>query len=146
MTSIQRIGIEVIAGLLLIWGTVLYIEHRGAQACINENKAAVVKQEAHNEAKAKTDADTINQEAQTYHATLAAPDPIDAPHVSLCHYTPSTVPSTPAPRSLPHEVAPSGRADSSHPDVGPPLVKAGIDSDAQVRGLQDYITRVCLVR
>lgn len=146
MTNIERIAIEVIAGIVLIWGTVLYLEHRGAQECVAADAAAVQKQETHEAVKGALDAKTINDEAQTFKNTLAAPDPIDAPHVSLCHYTPSTVPNPPAPRPLPHEAAPSREPDPPHPDVGPPLVKVGVDSDAQVRALQDYITKVCLVK
>ena len=146
MTNIERLIIEILAGVALAGGLILYFEHRGAQACLKADAAAVQKQETHNEIKAATDAQTINQEAKDYHATLAAPDPIDAPHVSLCHYTASALPSASAPGPRPHESAPSGSADTPHPDVGPPLVKVGIDSDAQVRGLQDYINKVCLVR
>ena len=146
MTGLERTIIEILAVLALVGGFALYEQHKGATKCIQADAVAVQKQETHNEVKAATDAQIINQEAKTYHDTLADPAPVDAPHVSVCHYTPSAVPGAPASRPSPHEGTPSGSADSPHPDVGPPLVKVGIDSDAQVRGLQDYITRVCLVR
>lgn len=146
MTSLERGAIEALALVLLICGFAFWERHRGAEKCVAADVAAVQKQETHNEVKGALDAKTINDEAQTFKNTLAAPDPIDAPHVSLCHYTPSVVPSAPTPRSLPHEATPSREPDSPHPDVGPPLVKVGVDSDAQVRALQDYITKVCLVK
>lgn len=148
LTNIERIALEIGAGLLIVWATVTYLEHRGAAACKQADTVAAAKQEGHEEAKAASDTRTINQEAKTYAQTLAAPDPIDSPHVSLCHYTPSAVPSAPTPGSSPHESAPSRAADPVNPptDVGPPLVKVGVDADAQVKGLQDYIQRVCLVR
>lgn len=148
MTSLQHIAVEIVLGLALLIGAVLYLEHRGAEKCINADKAAVTKQVAHNEAKGEQDAQTINLEAQTFKNVVAAPEPIDAPHVSLCHYTPSFVPGPKAAGPVPHAAAPSGSEDTGNPkrDVGPPLVKAGQVSDAQVLALQDYISRVCLVR
>jgi hypothetical protein len=146
MTGIERTIIEILAVLIMVGGFALYEQHKGATKCLQADAAAVAKQEAHNEVKAATDAQTINQEAKDYHATLAAPDPIDAPHVSVCHFTPSAVPSAPTPGPRAHESPDSRSTDPPHPDVGPPLVKVGIDSDAQVRGLQDYIARVCLAR
>lgn len=149
MTALERIAAEVVGALLLIWGTVAYLEHRGAAACRQANVVAEAKQVGHEEAKAASDATTINIEAKTYAQTLAAPDPVDSPHVSLCHYTPSVpgAAGTAAAGPGAHETAGSRSADQGPPkDLGPPLVKVGIDSDAQVRGLQDYIAKVCLVR
>lgn len=146
MTSTERTLIEVVAFLLLIGGFALWERHKGAADCKQADIVAVQKQETHDAAKAAADTKTINTEAQTYAQTLADPAPIDAPHVSLCHYTPSAVPSASSPGSSPHEASPSRIPDPSHIDIGPPLVKVGVDSDAQVRGLQDYIAKVCLIR
>ena len=147
MTGIERIAAEVLGALFLVWGTVMYLEHRGAEQCRAADSAAVTKQEAHNAAQAADDVKTINIEAKTYAQTLAAPDPIDSPHVSLCHYSTSrAVPQAAAARPVPDAAAPSRAQDpvNTGTDVGPPLVKVGVDVDAQVRGLQDYIAKVCL--
>lgn len=149
MTGLERIAAEVIAALFLIWGTVLYLEHRGAAQCVAADSAAITKQEARNEAQAASDTKEINQEAKAYHDATAAPDPIDSPHVSLCYYrTAGAVPQAATARPLANAPAPSRSPDPVSPpsDVGPPLVKVGVDSDALARGLQDYITRVCLGR
>lgn len=147
MTGLERIAVEAVAALFLIWGTVLYLEHRGAAQCVAADRDAVAKQEGHNEAKAASDTKEINQEAKAYAQVRAAPDPINVPHVSLCKYTPAgAVPQAATARPIPNAAAPSGKPDPLSPpsDVGPPLVKVGVDSDAQVLGLQDYISRVCL--
>jgi hypothetical protein len=106
---------------------------------------ATVSQMTQNQAKAVTEAGTINQEAATYAKTLADPAPVDAPHVSLCHYAPAAVPKTTTPRPGADEAPAVRKPDPSPPrDVGPPLVKIGRDSDAHVKALQDYITKICL--
>lgn len=104
-------------------------------------EAGVIKQTA-------TDTATINAEARSYAA--AQIDPIAAPAVSLCHYTPAaTVPRAAAAGPLPHAAtdlpAPSTRAALPGPDIGRPLVSIGHDADAQVIALQDYIAHVCRV-
>lgn len=147
MSSLERTLIEIVAFLAMVGGFALYERHQGAVKCVAADVAAVTKEETHEAVKAATHAKTINEEAQTYANTVAAPDPIDSPHVSLCHYTPTALPSAPAPRPLPHEATPSGKSDPPPAvDVGPPLVKVGVDVDAQVKGLQDYIRNVCLVK
>ena len=94
-----------------------------------------------------TDTATINAEAKTYAA--AQIDPIAAPVVSVCHYTPAAVPRATVAGSLPHGApnlpAPSPPAAVPGPDIGRPLVSIGHTADAQVAGLQDYIEHVCRV-
>jgi hypothetical protein len=146
ITNIERTIIEVLAVLALVGGFALYEQHRGAAKCIAADAAAVAKQEVHVAVKGELDAKTINDEARVFKNVLAEPAPIDVPHVRLCHYTPAALPRAAAPRPLP-DAAPAGRSqDQGTPDLGPPLVKVGRDSDAQVIGLQDYVKNVCLVR
>lgn len=142
--NIERIAIEVIAGLCLVWGTVMYLEHRGAAQCRAADAIAVASQEARNEAKAATDAKTLNQEASTYHeAVSAAPAPTPA-LVCVRKYAaprPLSETATPRPRD-------DGPTDLSGPDrqgfdPGPKLTPIGREADARVTYLQDYISRVC---
>ena len=147
MTGIERTMIEVICAVILLCGIGLALEHRGAQTCLNADKAAVTKQEARNEVKGELDAQTINEEAKAFKNVVAAPDPVDVPHVQLCHYQASAVSSPKAPGPLPDASPPIRGQDTPPPrDVGPPLVKVGQEADAQIRALQDYVSRVCLVR
>jgi hypothetical protein len=48
VTGVERIAVEAVVAILLIWGTVLYLEHRGAQQCYAADAAAVSKAETHN--------------------------------------------------------------------------------------------------
>jgi len=48
VTGIERIAVEAVVAVLLIWGTVLYLEHRGAQQCYAADAAEVSKVAAHN--------------------------------------------------------------------------------------------------
>lgn len=148
MTAIERTLIEIVGGLLLIWGTVLYLEHRGAAACKAADKTAVVAQEAHNEAKAVTDAQTINQEVLTHAQALSLPA-IAVPALRCVRVDPATptLPKTAAaePRSdgASNVPAPTGPSAQSF-DPGPVVGKIGQACDAQVVELQDWIRRVAL--
>jgi hypothetical protein len=149
MTALYRILIEVVGGLLLVWGTVMYLEHRGAAACKAADATAVTAQEARNAVKSATDTKTINQEASTYAQTLAAPDPIDSPHVSVCYYsTPRAVPQAATARPLPDAAnalrSPDPVPAVPGPDIGPSLVRLGRIADALAAQRADYVTKVCL--
>jgi len=109
---------------------------------------ATIKRNAENTEQEQTDATRINLEAKQLAA--AALDPIAAPVVRVLYGPPAAcVPRTPASRPLP-DAAPAvpapGPANSlPGPDIGRPLVSVGHEADAQVAGLQDYITYVCRV-
>jgi hypothetical protein len=142
--NLERIAIEVVAGLLLVWGTVMYLEHRGAAQCRAADAAAVATQEAHNAAQAATDAKTLNHEASTYHeAVSAAPAPTPA-LVCVRKYTaprPLSETATAKPRNDGPTDLP--KADSGGFDPGPKLTPIGREADARVTYLQSYITDVC---
>lgn len=147
MTHLERLAIEIIAGLLLVWGTVAYLEHRGAAACKAADAIAVTAQEARNEAKAATDAKTLNQEAQTYHeAVSAAPDP--SPALVCVRKYPAPRPVSETATARPRNDGPTDlpKADSPGFDPGPRLTPIGREADARVTYLEHYITDVCLTR
>lgn len=119
--------------------------HFGGQSCRLADATAVTKQEAHNEAKAATDAQTINQEAQTYHAaTTAAPDPTPA-LVCVRKYT-APRPLSETATARPRDDGPTDLPAPDRPgfDPGPKLAPIGREADARVTYLQNYIARVCL--
>lgn len=147
MTGIERTIIEILVGLAVAGGLVLYLEHRGAQGCLNENKAQVAQQETHNEVKAATDAQTINQEALDHaKAIAAAPDPTPALVCVRKYAAPRPLSTPTAPEPVRHDPADSRKADQppATDDPGPDLVKIGQGADAQIAELQDYIKKVCL--
>lgn len=146
MTGLERLTLEIVAALFLVWGTVLYLEHRGAAACREADAVAVTRQEARNAAQAADDTQLIHEEAQAYAQTLSAPDPIDVPDVRLCHYPAAAVPQAAPARPGAPAAAANGATNPpvAEPDLGPPLVKLGRNADAQVRALQAYIREVCL--
>ena len=124
--------------------------HMGGESTRLKVATAQVHQEVQAQQKDNHDRTTVAQEAKTYEA--AALDPIAAPDVRVCHYTPAPapVPSThpagprtdaPAPSREPDPVP-----DVPGPNIGPPLVRSAHLADAQVKGLQDYITHVCQAR
>jgi len=141
--------IEAVLAILLIIGFALYERHQGARSCEVNDKAAVAKDEqkaASDYAKGVT---TVFQEAATYDAAIRAP--VDRPiRFSVCQPSrrgpatqdPAPSPGTDAATPVRTESAP----DSVQRDVGPELLTVGRDADAQIAGLQDYISRVCPVR
>jgi hypothetical protein len=123
--------------------------HFGGESGQLAESKAVAKQEAQVITQSATDTSTINTEAKTYAA--AQIDPVAAPVVSLCYYTPAAaLLGAPATGSGPHAAAqlpaPGPQPALPGPDVGRPLVQVGHDADAQVAGLQDYIEHVCRVK
>lgn len=148
MSNLERTIAEVVAALFLIWGTILYLEHRGAAACVKADAVAVQAQETANAVKAAVDTQTINNEAQTYvQAIAAAPDPTPA-LVCVRRVTLATVPSAQSPQPVSHAGTDSPKADSPPvgDDPGPDLAKIGQAADAQITELQDYVRKVCLAK
>jgi len=146
MTNIERLIIEILAGVALAGGLILYFEHRGAQACLKADAAAAQKQETHNEVKAALDAQTINQEAKTYaQAVAVAPDPTPA---LVCVRKYQTRPLSETATARPRNDGPTDlpKADSPGFDPGPRLTPIGREADARVAYLQNYIAQVCLTR
>lgn len=143
--NIERIAIEVIAGLCLVWGTVMYLEHRGAAQCRAADAAAITKQEAHNEAQATLDTQIINQEAQAHAQALSA-DPLPTPALNCVRIAPRALPQAPTAQPVRHDPADGGKADrpAVGDDPGPDLGRIGKAADAQIVELQSYIHDVCL--
>jgi hypothetical protein len=151
MTQIERLALEIIAGLLLVWGTVAFLEHRGATACLQANTVATAKQEGRNEAQGQQDAKTITQEAQT-HAVAISADPMPTPAV-ICvrqYASPGPLLSATATGPSGHGQAALSTADyrpslnfAGGVDIGKPAAKIGQACDAQIADAQDYITNVC---
>jgi hypothetical protein len=147
MSNLERTIAEAVAALFLIWGGILYLEHRGAAACVQADTVAAAKQEGRNEAQAATDAKTLNQEAQTYHeAVSAAPDP--SPALVCVRKYPAPRPVSATATARPRNDGPTDlpKADSPGFDPGPRLTPIGREADARVTYLEHYITDVCLTR
>lgn len=141
----------VIAALALAIGAFFFGYHQGGLSCQLKDARTVVKETDQNLKSAAADAVTVNQEAKTY---AAAPlDPIAAPVVRVCRYTPADrVPAAATAGSL-ADGSPSVRGTpapdphlSAGPDIGEPVVREGHIANAQVIGLQDYIARICLAK
>ena len=146
MTSIERIIAYGAILAMLVIGVPWYFEHRGAKECVQADTAAVAKQEAANTAQESKATVELTQEDKTYHAALAAPA-IPAPAVECVRVsnhrpvlqTASARPGNDGPTDLP-------KADSQSFDPWPKLAPIGIEADARVTYLQDYIAKVCLAR
>src|SRR5882672_4207562 len=135
MTGIERLAAEGIAALFLIWGTVLYLEHRGAQVCLKADATAVQAQETANAIKAATDAQTINQEAIDHAKALAAaPDPTPALVCVRKYATPRALSAPEVAQPVSHGAPDGAKADQSPvgDDPGPDLAKIGQAADAQI--------------
>jgi hypothetical protein len=144
VTSIERIIAYGAILAMLVIGIPWYFEHRGAKECKAADVAAVATQEAHNADVVKTDTATNTQIEDTLHAAQIAP--IAAPVVRLCYYKASPLPN-PTPTTSGPDVSPTVREEPvAGPDIGRPILTQGRNADAQIAGLQSYITKVCLVR
>jgi hypothetical protein len=151
MTSIERLIIEIVAGLLLVWGTVAFLEHRGAAKCVQAETVAVAKQEGRNEAQGVHDSKTITQEAKT-HADAISADPMPAPAVICVRVDPGSGPVLPAtaagrgghgPTALPTADYRPVPSFAGGVDISKPAAKIGQACDAQIADAQAYITDVC---
>jgi hypothetical protein len=123
-------------GLFLLIGSFGAGWHFGGQSGKLADTRAVATQEAGVIKQAATDTTTINAEAKVYAA--AQVDPIAAPVVRVCLYTPAQpVSRTAAAGSIAHAAAelpaPGPQPAVPGPDIGGPLV-------------QDYIEHVCRVK
>lgn len=155
-TKLPQLGMELVAlaavASLAAGGLALYNHHErviGATQCVNAVKESNSKQDAHNAAVQASDAATVHQEGQDYAKARSAPvtDPVRvylvAPRVPDVQEP--AAPAAPGPGA---DAAPdNGGADHGGPvppqSFGPELQAIGKDADAQIRGLQDYINRVC---
>lgn len=138
----------ILAAVLACFGAGFYVGHLSPAL-----KAAktVVRQEIAQQKKTIVDQATVAEEAKTYEAATDPLAPVAAPVVRLC-YTPAFAP-VPSPHparsgtaqspALPAAAAP---APLPGPDIGRPVVQLGIQADAQVAGLIDYVQRVCQAR
>jgi hypothetical protein len=151
MSNLERTIAEAVAALFLIWGGILYLEHRGAAACVQADTVAAAKQEGRNEAQGQQDSKTITQEAQA-HADAISADPIPTPAVICVRQYASPGPLLPAAAAGPrgHGQAALSTADyrpvpsfTGGVDIGKPAAKIGQACDAQVIEAQDYIRDVC---
>lgn len=136
-------AIGILVGLVAAF---LFGYHFGGLAPKLAAARAEVHQESLNDAKRTTDQTTVAGEARTYEAAELAP--VSAPVVRVCLYTPvSPVSGAYAARPRTDAPVPSRSADpvplQAGPDIGPPLVRVGHVTDAQVAGLQHYIEHVC---
>lgn len=134
-----------IAWLVTLVAAFLFGYHQGRLGIEVHDAREVIKQVAHNESAQKIEDSTIAIEAKAYDDLLL--EPVPAPVVRLCTNARAVPASRPAALAA-HAEAPGREPDQPDliqgPDIGRPLVTAGRDADAQIAGLQDYITRVCL--
>lgn len=123
-----------------------YIEHLGAQKCVKDYEAASAVETRKENVQHGKDVTTTQNEGQTFEAAKTAPV-APAPVVSLCsplHRPAKQAPATPT--SSPDAKAPGGATPEELPPVRwdtEPIVRIGHEADAQIAGLQDYITNVC---
>ena len=138
--------IKYIVGVIVILGAFLLGYHQGGQSVKLTDAKAAVKQQAANDAKRQDDLKEIEIERSAYAQSRI--DPVPAPVVRLCKYTATgPVPKAAAAAGAAHAAAGNGGADPlPGPDIGSYLVLGAHRCDAQVKGLQDYITRICLAK
>lgn len=147
MSSIERLAIEIIAGLLLVWGTVAYLEHRGAAKCYAAEAQVVAKAETRN-TQVETAGKVANAQAETkYDDTISQPlAPVPALPSSLsAQACPSAMPS-PRRVTVASDYRPTIRAPET-PSLVPPSwsefersdVQDGRDADAEVIYLQTLL-------
>lgn len=122
--------------------------HFGRQGLELKAANAEVKQNEAQAAKRTTDQSTIAREATTYEAATDPLAPLPAPVVRLCYSpaapaVPSTQPAGSGAHASPAVPAAAPADPVSGPDIGRPVLQVGVDANAQVAGLQDYIERVC---
>lgn len=152
MGAFSTLEIKLIAALVAvfaIFGIGVYLEHRGASACVAADKVQVADQTAHKASVEAVDAVIVTQEKQTYDETVDRPlvRPIT---VQLCDAAPAIVPAAPTPGRQP-DAAPTSTEVHREPVVpsatlGPGLQRTGQQADAEIIALQSYIRDVCLKR
>jgi hypothetical protein len=104
-----------------------------------------IRQEAAEDVKVAKDQTTVAEEAKTYEAaTDPALTPVIAPRLSVCYYAPlQGHASGSGADAKPPVRAPDPPNPVPGPDIGRPLVQISHNADAQIAGLQDYISKVC---
>jgi len=142
-------AVALLVAVLACFGAGYYL--RGLQCKVGD-ETAVIKQVAQNQKTLSTDQTITSEESKTYANAVAqaisAPDPAPAV-VCVRQYA--------APRPLSQAAATPAAADAGDrlptgapgplpgpTDIGGPATASGARANAQVAGLKDYITRVCL--
>ena len=150
LTQLEERLAWFVAVLLLGALLVIGLEHKGAQKCLQADKLLDQKAEVHNATVEATSTEIIRQEANAYADALARPvlRPI---HVSVCNWPATSRPMRESEAAAASTHADTGLREPDHSatvqrDLGPELQTVGKDADAQIRGLQDYIRRVCPAR
>ena len=145
LTQLQErlisLGIMAVAAVCMFF----YIEHLGAQKCLQNVEKASAIEESKQATQYTADQGTVSNEGKTYEAAKTAPV-APAPVVRLCPRLPrQAVQAAAGSGSAVDGKAPGGGGDSAQPTLwdSTPVVKAGRDADAQIAGLQDYILNVC---
>jgi len=147
MTSIERTFAEIAAALLLFGLFVIYLEHRGAEACLNKDASVAAHQEEQTAVKTALATNTITIERDAYVEAKLVPV-ADAPDVTCVRHTPGAVLQTTATGPgddgrLRLPARDSGPVELS-PHIAENTIAIGRDANAQVKALKDYIYKVCL--
>ena len=142
-------GVIVVVGLVALgWQAEVWREGAGRAAESSREAAEALKkaekaEEKIGALKGQIDKMTTKRIGDTFDAVVKAPLSVPAPVYRVCRAgVPATTPAT----GQPDDKAPSGGGDpGGSPPVwdSTPVVTIGRDADAQIAGLQDYITNVC---
>jgi hypothetical protein len=144
----------VIAGLAALIAAFFFGYHLGSLAIEVKDQKAVIEQQSHEQIQAHNDASAISKEAKDYaHAVSQAinePDPAPAVVCVRKYAAPRALSPAAAPGPVPDAGGglPAAAGGSVQPvtDIGKPAADIGATANAQVAGLKDYITRVCLAK
>jgi type II secretory pathway pseudopilin PulG len=149
--SIATYVIAVLAALLAAF---FFGYYQGSLAIEVKDQKAVIKQQSQEQVQAHADATAISTEAKDYaHAVSQAinePNPAPAVVCVRKYTAPRQLSSAAAPGSVPDADGglPAAAGGSVQPvtDISKPATVIGATANAQVAGLKDYITRVCLAK
>lgn len=141
--------VEVVAVLGLAGTVVLYLEHRGAEKCVQNVEASNAKETKKEDIQHGKDVTETQTEGKTFETAKTEPiAPAPVITLGVCptlHH--KAGPSSATAGSGAHGEAEVRGEDQGLPAVvrwdTEPVVRAGHDADAQVKGLQDYILNVC---
>jgi hypothetical protein len=139
----------ILVAALALFGGGFYVGRLGIE--VHDDKQVIVNQ-AQEQKRATTNSAIISEEGKTYAnavaAAVAAPDPAPAVVCVRRYANPVQAGAAAAPRVEPDGGGglPGGDYQPVHPitDIGGPASAIGARANAQVAGLHDYITRVCL--
>jgi hypothetical protein len=134
--------------VLVVVGFAWHERYVGGQKCLQNVEKANAVEQVKEEKQHNVDTITVQSEGKAFADATSAPLATPAPIIRLgvCTKLPGkTVQGTPAAGSGPNATAPSGRGDSPPVTVWDTtsIVTTGRNADAQIRGLQAYITDVC---